>query len=157
MEVGSETGRSEAARRRLGRQSALGTARPWQRINIADNRNASCLHTVMTTAGPSRTQLQSLETYQGTSSSRLKFLYSDFTRQRHSNPASFTSNVEWWKRTLEAIVLNGWQSNSSAESSSPDRLVFHAPGTTIIEQFRLEGVGKPLGLATVIVSGVPSP
>lgn len=106
----------------------------------------------MTTAGPSRSQLQSLPTYQNTTSSRLKFLYSDFSGQRHSNPGSFSSNVEWWRRTLEAFVLNGWQTRSGAESNTPDRLVLHATGPLLTEEFRLEGVGRPLGLATVIVS-----
>ncbi|KAI0688626.1 Snf7-domain-containing protein [Cytidiella melzeri] len=105
----------------------------------------------MTTAGPSRFQLNDLPTYKETTSSRLKFLYSDFSRQKQSNPASFTSNIEWWRRTLEAIVLNGYQSQSPTHPANPDRLVFHAVGPQVIEQFRVEGVGKPLGLATVIV------
>ncbi|EKM55225.1 uncharacterized protein PHACADRAFT_161171 [Phanerochaete carnosa HHB-10118-sp] len=102
--------------------------------------------------GPSRSQLQSLPTYQNTTSSRLKFLYSDFSSQRQSNPSSFTSNVEWWRRTLEAFVLNGWQSRSGTESNTPDRLVLHATGPVLTEEFRLEGAGRPLGLAAVIVS-----
>lgn len=108
--------------------------------------------TVMSSAGPSRTQLLSLPTYDTTSPSRLKFLYSDFSGQKHANPSSFTSSVEWWRRTLEAVVLNGWQAQSAAESSMPDRLVLHATGQTMAESFRLEGVGRPLGLPAVIVS-----
>ncbi|KAI0345138.1 hypothetical protein BDW22DRAFT_1001391 [Trametopsis cervina] len=104
----------------------------------------------MASVGPSRTQLQKLPTYQDTTSSRLKFLYSDFSRQKQSNPTSFASNVDWWRRTLEAIVLDGWQPHTSAQAAHPDRLVFHAVGPQVIEQFRVEGVGKPLGLATVI-------
>ncbi|OCH92214.1 hypothetical protein OBBRIDRAFT_818381 [Obba rivulosa] len=77
-------------------------------------------------------------------------LYSDFSRQKHSNPTSYTSNVEWWRRTLEAIVLAGWQAQS--QPSNPDRLVLHADRVTLPESFRYEGVGKPLSLATVIVS-----
>lgn len=108
----------------------------------------------MSAAGSSRIQLRSLETYKGTSPTRLKFLYSDFTRQKHSNPESFASSVEWWKRTLETIVLNGWQAGAtSASTSAADRLVFHAPGPIIMDNFRMEGVGKPLALTTVIVSG----
>ena len=79
-------------------------------------------------------------------------LYSEFSGQRQSNPSSFTANVEWWRRTLEAFVLNGWQARRGAESSVPDRLVLHATGSVLTEEFRVEGVGRPLGLATVIVS-----
>lgn len=113
---------------------------------------ALSLTTVMTIAGPSRSHLYNLPTFKDTTSSRLKFLYSDFSRQKQSNPASFTSNVEWWRRTLEAIVLEGGEAQSSTHSTNPDRLIFHAVGPQIIEQFRVEGVGKPLGLTSVIVS-----
>lgn len=106
----------------------------------------------MTSAGPSQSQLYDLPTYKNITSSRLKFLYSDFSRQKQSNPASFTSNVDWWRRTLEALVVKGWQSHNHTHSEHPDRLVFHAVGPEVIERFRVEGVGKPLGLATVIVS-----
>ncbi|KIP08752.1 hypothetical protein PHLGIDRAFT_29423 [Phlebiopsis gigantea 11061_1 CR5-6] len=99
-----------------------------------------------------RPHLQSLPTYQTTTPSRLKFLYSDFSGQKHSNPSSFATNVDWWRRTLEAVVGNGWQRPSVIESNIPDRLVLHAPGPLLAEEFRMEGAGKPLGLATVVVS-----
>jgi charged multivesicular body protein 7 len=102
----------------------------------------------MSSTGPSRTQLLSLSTYQSTTPSRLKFLYSDFSGQRQSNPSAFVSNVEWWRRTLEAVVFHGWQSSSD----TPDKLVLHAPGPLMAEAYRVEGAGKPLALATVIVS-----
>ena len=106
----------------------------------------------MASAGPSRAQLQSISTYKEITPTRLKFLYSDFSGQKHSNPSSFASNVEWWRRTLEAVVVNGWQSRLSPESTVPDRLVLHAPGPLLADELRMEGAGKPLGLATVIVS-----
>ncbi|KAI0797955.1 hypothetical protein C8Q75DRAFT_740149 [Abortiporus biennis] len=98
----------------------------------------------------SQARLSALPTYQSTSSSRLKSLYSDFLRQKHSNPTSYASNVEWWRRTLEAVVLRGWQSSSSTDSLTSDRLILHASGPTFSEEFRFEGVGKPLSLAGVI-------
>ncbi|KAI0093725.1 Snf7-domain-containing protein [Irpex rosettiformis] len=104
----------------------------------------------MTSAGSSHSQLYDLPTFKNISSSRLKFLYSDFSRQKQSNPASFTSNAEWWRRTLEAITVKGWQEHGATHSAHPNRLVLHATGPQIIEQFKVEGVGKPLGLATVI-------
>ncbi|GJE87008.1 Snf7-domain-containing protein [Phanerochaete sordida] len=96
----------------------------------------------MSSPGPSSPRLQSLPTYQGTTPSRLKFLYSDFSGQKHANPGSFASNVDWWRRTLAACVARGWQ--------GPDRLVLHAAGPALTEAFRAEGVGRPLALATVI-------
>ena len=101
----------------------------------------------------SNIQLTSLPTYNSVSTSRLKALYSDFSLQKHSNPTSYSFNVEWWRRTLEAIVLRGWPSINQKQSAIPDRLVLHAEGAALSEDFRFEGVGKPLSLPTVIVSG----
>lgn len=97
-------------------------------------------------------QLTSLPTYASVSSTRLKSLYSDFTHQKHSNPSSYASNVEWWRHTLEAALLRGWLSESSTLSAVPDRLVLHAYGVAFADRFRVEGVGKPLSIPTVIVS-----
>ncbi|TFK91023.1 hypothetical protein K466DRAFT_596452 [Polyporus arcularius HHB13444] len=95
-------------------------------------------------------QLTSLPTYASVSSTRLKSLYSDFTHQKHSNPSSYASNVEWWRHTLEAALLRGWLSESSTLSAVPDRLVLHAYGVAFADRFRVEGVGKPLSIPTVI-------
>ncbi|GBE82176.1 Snf7-domain-containing protein [Sparassis latifolia] len=99
---------------------------------------------------PSADRLSSLETYASASVPRLKSLYSDFTRQKNSNPTAYTSNVEWWRRTLEALVAKGWMSRQHAHPANPDRLILHAVGPSIAEEFRVEGVGKPLSLPTVI-------
>lgn len=48
--------------------------------------------------------------------------------------------------------MKGWQEHGTTHSAHPDRLIFHATGPQVIEQFRVDGVGKPLGLTTVIVS-----
>ena len=101
-------------------------------------------------AGPSSrpaqsTRLDEIEFYSATSPIRLKSIYSDISLQKVSNPATYTSNLEWWKRTLQAFVSKGLQQPDSHDvlilSASPD----------IVEKLRYEGVGKPLGLATVIV------
>ena len=97
-------------------------------------------------------QLTSLPTYASTTTSRLKSLYSDFTYQKHSNPTSYTSNVEWWRNTLEASLLRGWLSDNHGLATAPDRLVLHAHGVTFADRYRMEGVGKPLSIPTVIVS-----
>lgn len=99
-------------------------------------------------------QLISLPTYASVTNTRLKSLYSDFTYQKHSNPTSYASNIEWWRNTLEAALLRGWLSESSTASSAPDRLVLHAYGVTFADRFRVEGVGKPLSIPTVIVSPI---
>ena len=105
----------------------------------------------MTSPSGQPSRLASLPLYQGTSSSRLKSLYSDFLQQKHSNPTSFASNLEWWRRTLEIVVLQGWQSPSDGDSKTTDRLILHARGASLSEEFRYDGVGKPLSLAGIIV------
>ena len=90
------------------------------------------------------TQLSTLPSYTGTSTSRLQALYSDFSRQKQSNPASYQSNLDWWRRTLEAVVARGWQPDCK------HRLVLNAT-PLLPDAFRYEGVGKPLSLGTVIV------
>ena len=93
------------------------------------------------------TDLHSLPAYSTSSASRLKSLYSDVSRQKHSNPASYRSTVHWWREVLQAVVLKHWLPQSS------DTLVLHAL-PTLADSFRYEGTGKPLCLATVIVSSV---
>lgn len=78
------------------------------------------------------------------SQARLKSLYSDFSRQRVSNPASYTSNIDWWRRALPQFVARGLQDDTS------DSLILHA-SPEMAESLRYDGVGKPLGLAAIIV------
>ncbi|KAI0321646.1 Snf7-domain-containing protein [Amylostereum chailletii] len=89
------------------------------------------------------TQLASLPTYSSASSSRLQSLYSDISRQKHSNPTSFNSNIAWWHATLDAVLANGWQPHS------PDKLIVHA-NPSLPDSLRYEGTGKPLCLSTVV-------
>ena len=91
--------------------------------------------------------LHSLPAYNTSSTSRLKSLYSDVSRQKHSNPAAYRSTVHWWREILQTVVLKRWLPHSS------DTLVLHAL-PTLADSFRYEGAGKPLCLATVIVSSV---
>ncbi|KAI0831297.1 Snf7-domain-containing protein [Trametes gibbosa] len=95
-------------------------------------------------------KLSALPTYASSSTSRLKSLYADFTYQKQSNPTSYASNVEWWRRTLEGALLRGWLSEAHIANATPDRIVLHAPGVAFAEHFRVEGVGKPLSVPTVI-------
>lgn len=97
--------------------------------------------------------LKVLPTYLNTSQSRLQALYSDVSRQRHSNPSSYHSHVGWWQKTLETLVSRGLQKQPHLESSEqePNRLILRA-GHGLVEELRFPGVGKPLGLGAVIVS-----
>lgn len=92
----------------------------------------------------SSTPLSSLPPYNSLSNLRIQSLYSDISRQKHSNPTTYNSNIAWWHATLEAIVSHGWLLNT------PDRLILHAE-QTLLETLRYERVGKPLCLGTVIV------
>jgi len=94
--------------------------------------------------------LHSLPAYSASSTSRLKSLYSDVSRQKHSNPAAYRSTVHWWRGVLQTVVLKHWLPQSS------DTLVLHAL-PTLADSFRYEGAGKPLCLATVIVSSAEDP
>lgn len=98
-------------------------------------------------AGIKYTDLHSLPAYKTSSTPRLKSLYSDISRQKHSNPTSYRSTVHWWHEVLQAVILKHWL------PQSPDTLVLHAL-PTLADSFRYEGTGKPLCLATVIVSPV---
>ena len=93
--------------------------------------------------------LSSLPSYDGLSKSRIQSLYSDISRQKHSNPTTYSSNLTWWRSTLEALVSLGYQPNTT------DTLVLHAD-QSILESLRYEGAGKPLCLGTVIVSPLPA-
>lgn len=98
--------------------------------------------------GPSTAiPLPSVPTYNSISDSRLRSLYSDFSPQKQSNPAGYQSNVDWWRRTLLHLLT------MAAQPSSPDVLVLHA-NTALLDGLRCEalGVGKPLGIASVLVS-----
>ncbi|KAL5529742.1 hypothetical protein ACEPAG_5727 [Sanghuangporus baumii] len=88
-------------------------------------------------------KLTELSLFSSFSKARLKSLYSDISRQKTSNPAAYTSNVEWWKRTLSTLAARGLQVGTS------DTLILHA-NPELVETLRLEGVGKPLGFAAVI-------
>jgi charged multivesicular body protein 7 len=97
-----------------------------------------------------------------TSTARLQALYSDFSRQKQSNPTSYHANVDWWKKALEALVSSGkqeFQNHLQKEVLDDDdddlpmkseRLVLHA-GRDLIERLKIPKVGKPLALGAVLV------
>ncbi|KAF9469202.1 Snf7-domain-containing protein [Collybia nuda] len=87
--------------------------------------------------------LLALPPYATTSPSRLQALYSDISRQKHSNPASYQSNVEWWRKSLQLIVSSGIQQENGS------RIVLHAR-RSLLDLVKIDGVGKPLSLGAVI-------
>ncbi|KAH9161343.1 Snf7-domain-containing protein [Lactarius sanguifluus] len=91
----------------------------------------------------------SLPSYDGLSKSRIQSLYSDISRQKHSNPTAYSSNITWWRSTLEALVSLGHQPNTT------DTLILHAD-QSLLESLRYGGAGKPLCLGTVITELVNS-
>jgi charged multivesicular body protein 7 len=78
-----------------------------------------------------------------TSSQRLQSLYSDLARQRLSNPAGYTANVEWWRRTLSEVTARGLQSAG---------VVVLRADSLLVDAFRWEKVGRPLGVGYALVS-----
>lgn len=48
-------------------------------------------------------------------------------------------------------MWKGWQSFDEVDEKLADRLVLHADGAAFVENFRYEGVGRPVGLAGIIV------
>ncbi|KAI6005672.1 hypothetical protein EDD15DRAFT_2426179 [Pisolithus albus] len=106
--------------------------------------------------------LSSYSTYATTSKSRLQSLYSDATRQKHSNPSSYHAHVDWWQRALEELVSRGWQAENpsprkgkesegdeQALCSRSNKLVLDAR-RSLVDRLRYDGVGKPLGMAHTI-------
>ncbi|KAG5724008.1 hypothetical protein E4T56_gene11238 [Termitomyces sp. T112] len=85
----------------------------------------------------------SLHPFSATSTSRLQALYSDISRQKHSNPTSYYSNIEWWRQVLELAVGSGMQ------IETPSRILLSC-GPRLMDQVRVKGVGKPLALGAVV-------
>lgn len=113
--------------------------------------------------------LSSCSTYSSTSKSRLQSLYSDISRQKHSNPTSYHAHVSWWQRTLEELVSRGWQTETTSlqkgqgtdardveRENQSNKLVFGAR-RVVVDRLRYDGVGKPLGLASTIVRAISFP
>ncbi|PFH54219.1 hypothetical protein AMATHDRAFT_135662 [Amanita thiersii Skay4041] len=94
------------------------------------------------------TSLHTLQPFSTTTTTRLQALYSDISRQKRSNPASFHSNVDWWRRALESIVSSGVQ-HSQDSPFAAGRLVLHAEGS-LIDCLKMKGAGKPLAIGTVV-------
>ena len=91
--------------------------------------------------------LASLSSYSSASTSRLQSLYSDFSNQKASNAVAFDSKIAWWREVLPSLVARGWQPDTR------DRLVLHGR-PSLVDAWKYEGCGRPLGLPVVIVSAL---
>ncbi|KAJ7219458.1 Snf7-domain-containing protein [Mycena pura] len=91
---------------------------------------------------PASPALLALPPYATTSTSRLQSIYADISHQKHSNPANYNANVEWWRKTLEAIARSGIQQHGS-------NLVLNAD-SGLMDLLRVPGAGKPLALPTAV-------
>jgi hypothetical protein len=80
------------------------------------------------------------------SASEVQAHYSSFSSSRHSNPAAFDAHVAWWARLVcraaRAGVLNG---------NGGRRLVWNVQEAEEM-RWEEESVGRPMGLAEVLVS-----
>ena len=122
-----------------------GTVYRFNSDRVTDSRVASSTQECYSTDRMSFSLLSSLPSYNGLSNSRIQSLYSDISRQKHSNPTTYNANITWWHSTLEAIASRGWLPNT------PDRLILRVE-QSLLETLKYERVGKPLCLGTVIVS-----
>ncbi len=100
------------------------------------------------------------------SASRLPSLYSDFGRHRQSDPASFRSNVEWWRAILTETLRLGLQEDRSVGADAALSTASASKGKSretassrlslkvdesLKDRWTLNDVGRPLSLGDVIV------
>jgi hypothetical protein len=79
---------------------------------------------------------------------RIQSLYSDLARQQQSNPTGYTANLEWWRHTLQSVVVErGLQPTGQP---NPDRLVLYV-NQSLSDAFMWDKVGRPRGLSVGIV------
>lgn len=79
---------------------------------------------------------------------RLPSLYSDFRYLRTTNPNGFAANLAAWKDVLRAATERGL--------AGDDHLVLPVTDT-LVSQLATREWGRPLALATVVVSECGSP
>ncbi|KAJ7650518.1 hypothetical protein FB45DRAFT_732022 [Roridomyces roridus] len=91
---------------------------------------------------PSCPTLLALPPWSSASPSRLQSVYSDILRQKESNPDSYQANIRWWHKALESLARSGIQQEKSTFVISV--------GPVLMTLLRVQGVGKPLALPTVI-------
>ncbi|KAJ3542861.1 hypothetical protein NMY22_g3353 [Coprinellus aureogranulatus] len=105
----------------------------------------------------------SLPAFSAASTPRLRSLYSDFSRQKSSNPTAYHSNIQWWRKALEDLVSagacaeeEGIPSRHSGDESGIDhdprsrgsRLILHADDA-MRNYLRIATIGRPSALGTI--------
>ncbi|KAJ7172286.1 hypothetical protein C8R46DRAFT_1216135 [Mycena filopes] len=111
------------------------------------------MQTTTTASGTGKSPIMALPPFSTTSALRLQSIYSDISRQKHSNPTSYHANIEWWRTALEAIARSGIQQSDGGVGAggggSLSNLVLRAD-PALMDVLRGSGVGKPLALSTVV-------
>ncbi len=97
----------------------------------------------------SSTPLLTIPPFSTTSTQRLQALYSDFARQKHSNPDSYHANITWWQDALCKLLWSGVPTARGTDQA-PNRLILSS-GRDLVESLRMKGVGRPLSIGTVVV------
>ncbi|KAH6918418.1 hypothetical protein BKA70DRAFT_1247141 [Coprinopsis sp. MPI-PUGE-AT-0042] len=99
----------------------------------------------MSTSPPLTPSLSAATLSQHASTNRLQSLYSDFSRQKQSNPVAFRANVEYWKQNLTTIVREGLLKDGLSTS----RLTLSV-NSSLMNFLKHPKVGKPLALGAVL-------
>ena len=91
-------------------------------------------------------------------SSPLPSLYSSLSTLRTSNLSAYQANLEWWTKTISDVTWRGAQTETRSDKGKgkaiddrQDRIVFYVDETTL-DEWTVEEVGRPMGIATVVVS-----
>ncbi|KAJ7650488.1 hypothetical protein FB45DRAFT_731124 [Roridomyces roridus] len=96
----------------------------------------------MDTHSSSSSTILALPPWNSSSPNRLQSVYSDLSRQKQSNPESYQANIRWWHKAFESMASSGIQQEKST-------FVLRV-GPALMTLLRVQGVGKPLALPTVI-------
>ncbi|GAA6058444.1 hypothetical protein JCM3770_005079 [Rhodotorula araucariae] len=75
------------------------------------------------------------------STQRIQFYYSSLPSRKHSNPTGYSAALQWWRRTLQALVQNGLLAD--------DKLTLHVDDS-LRDRLRCESAGRPTSLGVII-------
>lgn len=106
-------------------------------------QNTLCLMTTLT-SDSFRDWLRTIPELSGAASTaRVQSLCSDIAPQKATNPAAYSANVSWWRRTLSNLLESGSQPSSNHLALELDDSVF--------ESITRSAGRRPLAIASVVV------
>jgi hypothetical protein len=119
--------------------------------DIAPNATITNTNTAAQTPMPTASATTPLLTYLSTlpefhSIPRMQSLYADLGRQKASNPSGFAANLGWWRGVLGEIVRRDLQPSGRDANSLVLRV-----DQELSDALRVERIGRPAGLGTVVV------